>query len=253
MTIKDQIEYNLYGKFVYFPKYIKGMDVIHREDVTSVNSHLNTDMFNIVCNTRFTALEAEKRVDEILKIYAAEHLPFAWWIGPNSTPRTLGKILTDKGFKKKNEEVGMAIEEFDTDFSPCPLQIEEVLERRGVDDFCNILAEYDTNAPEFYRLLDFGAYEPAFLYVGYVDGEPIVTGSLFFTEKVCGIFDVLTRLDHHKQGYGAAMTYFLASEAKRLGASLVSLSASSQESRCVYEKLGFHPYCHFEVYTWNMK
>lgn len=75
-------------------------------------------------------------------------------------------------------------------------------------------------------------------YLGEVDGEPVVTGLGLALGGSVGVFDVATRPQYCRQGFGSALTMAILREAYAGGARWVWLQ-SSPPAHSVYRRLGF--------------
>ena len=76
------------------------------------------------------------------------------------------------------------------------------------------------------------------LYTGSVEGRIVTTGLLFLAGGTAGIYDIATREDARRQGFGAAMFHFLLNEGKKAGASSFVLQASP-DGLSIYKRAGF--------------
>ena len=83
-----------------------------------------------------------------------------------------------------------------------------------------------------------GLGERMLLYVGRADGRPVTTGLLFLAAGSAGIYDIATREDARKRGFGTAMFRFLLEEGKKAGATRFVLQASP-DGLSIYERAGF--------------
>lgn len=137
----------------------------------------------------------------------------------------------------------MAVEEPLIPTQLTPLRVEE-----GSQGFHQVLETYDRVAAALYKEVRLAENDALALYTGYRDGSPVVAASLFSTGRLCGLYDLFTHPEQRRKGYGTAM---LAALLEMREADWYMTSAASEEERRLYEKFGFHPYCHFEVYTYG--
>jgi GNAT superfamily N-acetyltransferase len=97
-----------------------------------------------------------------------------------------------------------------------------------------------------YRKL--GYDDPWRHYVGWLDGSPVGTATVFLGAGVAGVYFVMTVPEARRRGIGAAITYgalCAAGEVAEYG-----VLGSSEAGRPVYERLGFREYCTIELYEW---
>ena len=85
------------------------------------------------------------------------------------------------------------------------------------------------------------------LFVGYVDDEPVATAAVFFSD-VAGIYDVSTRPDMQKKGYGSAIFYSALKFARESGCKDIVLQAS-KDGLGIYKRFGFQEVCEFNVWS----
>jgi GNAT superfamily N-acetyltransferase len=265
------IEENLFAKFAYLPNLLGDSQIIQQPLVTLINSRLPSSMFNIVCNARF--YEEAKRKQDIgthrygeayihqevqnaIAFFKTENLPFTWWIGPSSTPDDLDQYLMEEGLILESEEQAMVlqVDSLITQKPPLNLTIDCVypLPSKRLCDFAKILGAYDETAITFYDKIagiPCDPSAPCTLFVGYVNQQPVAIGSLFFTQTLAGIFDLLTLENYRGHGYGTAMMQSMILFARNRGYHHIGLSASSFEGVRIYERLGFKTCGQFMCYT----
>ena len=85
------------------------------------------------------------------------------------------------------------------------------------------------------------------LFIGYFKGKAVSTSGLFLTD-CAGIFDISTRPEERKKGYGTALFYKALQEAQKLGYE-VSVLQASPEGLGIYERFGFQKVCDFDVWS----
>jgi len=75
-------------------------------------------------------------------------------------------------------------------------------------------------------------------YVGYVGGEPVVSGFGVRTGRTIGVYSIATLPAARRRGYGAAMTERILADGVAAGCDVAVLQASPM-GRPIYEALGF--------------
>jgi ribosomal protein S18 acetylase RimI-like enzyme len=250
----EALENNIRGKFSYFQKNLKNMEVIENDSLLVINSNEMTDMFNIVC---CKGNVNENQVINVINHFREKNLPFAWWVGFNGEPNNLTKILEENELKKSEEELAMAIELSSfVDFEiPQKLIIKRVDDSQAMRDYIYVITDIvpnEKNAIEnFYykaEAIIFSDNEKAELYVGYIDSQPVSTCSVFFSENVAGIFDIIASPKMRGMGIGSAMTVAAMNAALNKGYTTCILTATN-DAKFLYEKIGFKSFKSMCVYS----
>jgi GNAT superfamily N-acetyltransferase len=76
------------------------------------------------------------------------------------------------------------------------------------------------------------------VYVGYADGEAVVSGLGWRTGRTIGVYSIATIESARRRGYGAAMTARVMADGVAAGRDVAALQAS-ELGRPIYERLGF--------------
>jgi ribosomal protein S18 acetylase RimI-like enzyme len=93
--------------------------------------------------------------------------------------------------------------------------------------------------------LKLGLDFPMLNYLGYLNGKPVSTSSVFHGGGVAGIYCVATLPEGRGKGIGAAITLKPLQDARQLGYRIGVLQ-SSRMGFDVYKKLGFRHLCQIE-------
>lgn len=226
-----------------------GFLVYENRDVTTINCHLKTSMFNIVYGS---PKNVNSSILQIKKEYKGQ--PFAWWIPPSQHNAIVTKTLIENGLVIDTIEHAMICDlhkvisfKYTTD-----LAIKEVINHSMLEDFISVLKPYDPHVSDFYnRFNDELLKGNEKLIVGYALGMPVSIGILFLCDQSAGIFSLITRERSQGKGYGTDMMVFLMETAKKHGCDSVTLSASSDSGYRIYERLGFAKVGEFECFEYK--
>jgi GNAT superfamily N-acetyltransferase len=181
-----------------------------------------------------------------------------WWCSPDQPYTAWGPYLQAQGFQLSTSTPGMAIglDRLPAQ-KPLPegLEIVTVEETGKLETWVEVFAEaYPIPVewkPNFLRLLaDLGLGLPMRNYLGYLDGQPVATSSLYLGAGVAGIQFVSTQPEGRGKGVGAAMTLAPLYQARQLGYQAGVLQ-SSEMGYPLYRRLGFQHLCAMEHFDWE--
>jgi GNAT superfamily N-acetyltransferase len=86
------------------------------------------------------------------------------------------------------------------------------------------------------------------VYVGYADGDPVVSGLGWRSGRTIGVYSIATIAPARRRGYGAAMTARVVADGALAGCDVAALQASEM-GRPIYERLGFRTVITYDAYT----
>lgn len=237
-------EVNLHLFMSYFQKYLAHGEVTYQPDLHLVRTQIQDDTFNIVMRARFTEENCAQRIKEATQYY--QNLPFSWWVGPEETPKKLDQALLYQLYKHRSSNMKMFL--YLDNYSPPKgygeLQIEVVHDLSKMRDFSTVYVKsggsdkaYDLVYSQLPPLL-YAEGAPYEIYVGYLQGEPVVTGILLLHANVAGIYYIMTIPEARLRGFATSMMHHLLKRAQNAGYHLSILQASP-EGLSLYERLGF--------------
>lgn len=254
-VITDLMESNIYLKLQYIPSKLSTMSIKNIDQTLVVDSGMPTDTFNTACG----GIVTQKVANDVMQYYLKKKLPVAWWTGPFSAQnKDLEKHMQAAGFVKDELDIGMYCDLNKNNLKPYKipdkLNIKECFNETDFSDFGKVLASIFEPRCEhveiFYEkvsMIPIQERENLKLFVGYVDDEPVATAGIFFS-NVAGIYDVSTRPDMQRKGYGSAMFYTALKIALDSGYKDIVLQAS-QDGLGIYKRFGFEEICEFNVWS----
>jgi GNAT superfamily N-acetyltransferase len=216
------------------------------------------DYHNCVVRANLAPETADQAIQEVLARLLAYNVPGTWHLGPSMRPADLGARLLAHGFSYAGPEPGMALDLAELEpASPAGVAIERVRDSQALAMWVDTLGQGFGEGPReagwvgaMYERIGLDDTVPWRHYLGYSNGLPVATTSLFLGAGVAGIYFVFTVDAARRQGIGAAITAAALRDARELGYRVGVLGASSM-GYGVYRRLGFREYCTIDIYEWR--
>jgi GNAT superfamily N-acetyltransferase len=216
------------------------------------------DYHNAVVSARLTPETADAAIVESADMFRERNVPGSWHVGPSMTPKDLPRRLAAKGFQHGGDDVGMAADLLR--LSPMPeiagFRVAEVLTETALTDWTDTASRGFGEGPaeigwvgEMYRKLGYGPGRDWRHYVGWLDGVPVATSTMYLGAGVAGLYFVFTLPAARGRGVGAAMTLAPLADAVSLGYQVGVLGASPM-GEPVYRRIGFEAYCNIGIFEW---
>ncbi len=134
---------------------------------------------------------------------------------------------------------------------PAELEIRRVTDATGIDVHCETLTAGFGSHPAVASgttCLDLIGRPGCVVYVGYADGQPVVSGLGWRTGRTIGVFSIATIESARRRGYGTAMTARVVRDGVAAGCDVAALQASEM-GRPIYERLGFRAVVTYVAYV----
>ncbi len=201
------------------------------------------------------AADAARAVVEYFRVHQVAAC--SWWPAPGLPLEEWSPHLLPHGFVADWRLPGMALD-LDSLSAPPPtgLDIRLVEDPEAIAVWARtFVGGYEVSAPWEAALIELheGLHTPGSAmrsYLGFHDGVPVATSTMFLGAGVAGIYDVAALPSARGRGFGAAMTIAPLFEARALGYRAAVLQASPQGFP-VYERLGFRPTGPVEHFLWS--
>jgi ribosomal protein S18 acetylase RimI-like enzyme len=226
-------------------EYYEGPDMMRLVIPGAPNPYLNG-----VWRARFRPNDTGQLVDKTLSLFAARDVPMMWWIGPTSRPLDLGEYLEVRGLTLVQQSaMAMELRILDHEaHNEKGFVIERVDNSRRFADWLRVNAEV-FDLPEsvacvlsqVFEAQGFDHDAPVCHYVGYADGGPVASSSLFKGASVAGVYNVATAPAWRGRGFGTSITRKALMDARSMGFETAVLAATKM-GRSMYRRLGFEEY-----------
>ena len=228
-----------------------GMTGKRSDSLVIADSGLSCDTFNLVCRARLDSTSAAAAASAALAYFDERGRPFSWWVGPADHPRELGAVLLSVGLEPAEGELAMAMPlgELPGTVAAVPgLEVRRVTAPEQLETFATLSAANwtppDANVLAFYRLGApslLASDSPQWLYIGYLQGEPVATAEATVSYGTVGLYNISTRAAYRGRGVGSAMTWRPLHDARACGCDLAVLQAAP-DGIGIYRRLGFRPF-----------
>jgi ribosomal protein S18 acetylase RimI-like enzyme len=217
--------------------------------------------FNGVLSSNLPNQDNEAMITEAIKYFRDMGIStFTWWMEPPLKSSDWESALAKYGFGFSDDTPGMAVDLHALNESLSPIA---GLEVRIVEDEETLRTWIDTFMPGYglpvdwasitYELwLKFGFDFPTRNYLGYLNGKPVSTSTVFYGGGAAGIYDVATLPEARGKGLGAALTLKPLQDAREMGYRIGVLQ-SSEMGFNVYKKLGFRHLCQIENFYLSLE
>src|SRR5512139_2438338 len=233
----------------------------HRAGMTMITSPVAFSVFNIVLLDEPVSDvegEFERRINVAARHFESLHRPWSFWVcenrvGPRTSRRMHG-LMRKIGLECLIESPGMEL----PDFSETPKrELPEIECRRVADDatraaFRHIVEVCFQIPHDVARTVYDDPARWAFpleVWLGYAEGEPIVSTAVIEAAGAIGIYSVATLPPYRGKGHAEALMRHAVGEMRQRGVGGPIVLQSSPMGFELYRKLGFARTTRFFIYA----
>ncbi len=253
------MEANYTAYYIYFSR-LPYLELRQSPALTLIMSK-DIALWNVVIQTHLASQNVTPTIEATLTLFDSLNLPLIWHILPSTQPSNLEYSLEEQGFLLFEEDPHMVIEPrvHALHLPNIPgFTIERVTDAASFARWHKAtVAGFFPHTPSLgqiyfdaYTLLGFDPQGPFLHYVGYMNGEPVTSSTLLFTEGMAGVYDVSTIPSARGKGFGTAITLAPLLEAQARGYRYVCLQAT-QMGLPIYQRLGFTEQYRERKYLWR--
>jgi len=198
--------------------------------------------------------DADKFITDTIKYFRAKNIgTFTWWLDARLKPADWGPTLSKHGFGFSDDTPGMAVDlqALNEPAKPVPgFEIRTVNDEESLHVWARVFVHGYGLPPNWADIVTevwsrYGLEFPVKNYLGYLDGQPVSTSTIFYGGGAAGIYSVATLPQARGKGLGRAITLQPLLEAREMGYR-VGVLQSSDMGFSVYKKLGFRHLCQIE-------
>jgi len=258
VELGNLVKSNLYDFFKIFSRS-RGTDMLVTQNYVRWNTPVAHPWFKgMLCLNPTTCLDSHL-VQDTINYFSTHHAPnFSWWFSPELPAQAWKPLLEPFGLCFDDNTPGMAVElsaikkkqKLLADFTIQVVEDEDTL-KVWVKTFIEGYGLPSTETAGLFKLLHgMGLDLPLRYYLGYWQGKPVATSSLFLSEDAAGVYCVATIPQARGNGFGTALTLAPLRDAKDLG-NQVGILQSSDAGFPIYQRLGFRQVGTMDYYYWS--
>jgi ribosomal protein S18 acetylase RimI-like enzyme len=193
-------------------------------------------------------------IDETIEYFRLKGTnTFTWWMEPHVKSSDWRSVLSRHGFGFSEDTPGMAVDLHELSHGTQPadgLEIRSVDDEESLRTWAKVFVKGYGLPPAWESLtvdvwLQLGLNFPIRNYLGYLNGGPVATSTVFYGGGAAGIYCVATLPEARGKGIGAAITLKPLLDAREMGYRIGVLQ-SSEMGFNIYQRLGFRHLCQIE-------
>jgi len=210
--------------------------------------------FNGALSTSLFEEKDDSFIEETIQYFRDKKVgTFTWWMEPHLKPSDWQPALTKHGFGFSDDTPGMAVDLQalnEAIGTVGGLEVRTVADEESLELWTNVFI-HGYGLPSDWESITFNLWKqlgfdlPIRNYLGYLNGKPVSTSTLFNGGGAAGIWAVATLPEARGKGIGAAVTLKSLQDAREMGYRIGVLQ-SSEMGFNIYKRLGFKHLCQIE-------
>ena len=217
---------------------------------------------NFVGGKRWTAEEADQKIEETIDYHRQRNIGFQWWVSPFDTPSDLRERLEKHGMILAGDAAMMArlgLDNLDIPVNP-NLQVEllDGPHEATIDAMLRVMQlcfnwpdeQVAVNRPGFIERMSMAKFrEKEVNFLARLDGQPVAYGRLLLEGGLAYLGGSGVLPDYRGQRVYATLLRRRLEEAQQRGYHVAAINAEPL-SRPIVEKYGFKEYARSYIYGW---
>ncbi|MGQ9586883.1 MAG: GNAT family N-acetyltransferase [Thermoplasmata archaeon] len=224
--------------------------------ITQCITGLSQDIFNVVLKCNLAPETIDSRIDDAIRYYKSRRIPMVWHAGMLSEPKDIGRYLEARGFLHDYDLAAMAIEldslhpSPDLPEAPSVKTVASGLDSKHWVECLTSSWESPKEAVPwmlqnacFNVSLELEAQRslPRRMYLGLLEGQPVSTSMLVWSNDVAGLQAIGTVRSARGKGAGTAVITAALADARMMGFKF-AVVLSTVEGLGLYKKCGFRAF-----------
>lgn len=261
VALVSAIRGNLSGFFRFMTRKLPTSDGFENDKFARWYTALSHPWFNGFVCSAIPSQADDDFIRESIEYFKERQVGiFTCWLEPHLNRSDWESFLANYDFGFSDGTPGMAMDLHTLPQSPSMtdgLDIHIVEDEAEMRTWAHVFTlgygmPADWESAIFKLWFSLGLDFPVQNYLGYLDGKPISTSTVFYADGVAGIYDVATLPEARGRGLGTALTLAPLLDAREEGYRIGVLQ-SSEMGFSVYQKMGFKHVCQIENFFLRLR
>lgn len=256
--MKEIISKNFQHHIAHIPAQTNGMQVVHLENLSYVDSGLSCDTFNIIHIHNQEDGLTQEELTRAIRYFSDRSSDYCIWITAEARTALVKALFSESGIVEQANEIGMIL---DLDaYTPQANEMHDnvvvVNTVTQIADYAHVIAENwtppDQNVLAFYQNSASQWLNPSnkmILLVYYWEGKAVSCVELCPSdESTIGLYGFATLAAFRGRGIGSTLMNYSLNLAKQQGFKKAVLQAT-EDGMGIYKKMGFQSVTTFYEYA----